>query len=232
MGLFEKFLPVLMYHQINQPDPSTSLVVSPESFARQMDWLERRRFRFLSLNEVVERKGRIPFFERAVALTFDDGFRDNRENAFSLLLKRRRPAALFVVVDWVGQNGFLDWAEIRELSDAGITIGSHSLSHRWLPDISNASELEREVRDSKKFIEDHIGREVPWFCYPVGGVDQRVADGVQKAGYRAAWAAGAKPSHRKGIDPFLCLRRIKVSPSDSNLFRFAIKSYGLKMLFS
>ena len=221
-----------MYHQINRPDASTSLVVSPESFARQMDWLERRGFRFLSLNEVVERKGRIPFFERAVALTFDDGFRDNRENAFSLLLKRGKPAALFVVVNWVGQNGFMDWREIRELSDAGITIGSHSLSHRWLPDISNPSELEREIRDSKKLIEDRIGREVPWFCYPVGGVDKRVADGVRKAGYRAAWAAGAKPSHRREIDPFLCLRRIKVSPSDSNLFRFALKGYGLKGLFS
>ncbi len=231
MAFFEKTIPVLMYHQINQPDSRSSLIVSPKSFKDQINWLEERKFQFLSLDEVVERKGRIPLFERAVAFTFDDGFRDNREHALSLLLERGQKAALFVVVNWVGQNGFLDWKEIRELSDAGIAIGSHSLTHRWLPDISDPCELEREVIDSKKQIEDQIGKAVPWFCYPVGGVDQRVLDCVQKAGYRAAWIAGARPTYKAG-NKALSYRRIKVSSSDNSLSHFAIKAYGLKGLVS
>lgn len=220
-----------MYHRINQPDPASSLIVSPETFLRQIDWLEKKAFRFLSLDEVVDHPMRVSLWEPSVALTFDDGFRDNYENALSILVRRRRNAALFVVVDWVGRADFLNWNEIRELADSGITIGSHSLSHRWLPDISDAKELRSEVFDSKRKIEDEIGKEIGHFCYPVGGVNERVAEEVRKAGYRAAWVAGASPTVSI-TDKLFCLRRIKVTPSDRHLTRFAIKAYGIKGLFS
>lgn len=219
-----------MYHRINQPDPTSSLIVSPEAFLRQIDWLEKKAFRFLSLDEVVDRGARASFGERSIALSFDDGFRDNYENAFLVLTRRRKKAALFIVVHWVGREDFLSWREIRELADSGITIGSHSLSHRWLPDISDARELRSEVFDSKKKIEDEIGREAQHFCYPVGGVNERVAEEVKRAGYRAAWVAGGRPSIQ--IDNhLLSLRRIKVGPSDSSLLRFAIKAWGIKGIF-
>ncbi len=218
-----------MYHQLNNPSPASSLVISPESFSRQIDWLEEKKFRFLSLDEVVERQAKIPLGERSVCLTFDDGFRDNKKG-FQLLIERRKTAALFVVVQWVGRENFLDWKEIKELADAGITIGSHALSHRWLPDISNEEELKKEIFDSKKKIEDEIGRKVHHFCYPVGGTDERVAGLVKKAGYQAAWVAGARPSIQIQ-DPLFCLRRIKVGPKDHSLVRFAMKAYGLKTLF-
>ena len=220
-----------MYHHIGEDHSHSSLAVRPQSFERQFKWLQKKGFDFLSLDKVIQRSGWASWGERSVALTFDDGFRDNYENAFSLLLSHGKTAALFVVVDWVGQSGFLNWGEIRELSDAGITIASHSLSHRWLPDLTDNAELEREIFDSKKKIEDQTGREVHWFCYPVGGVDQRVSEYVKKAGYRAAWVAGGKPSYRIE-DPLLCLRRVKISPSDSYLFRFAVKAYGVKNLLS
>lgn len=219
-----------MYHRIQPPNSDSSLVVSPESFSRQIDWLEKRPFQFFSLDEVVDRKGKIPIGDRSVALTFDDGFRDNFENGFSLLMARKRTAALFVVVNWVGQEGFLRWEEIQELANAGFTIGSHSLTHRWLPDLTDSEELRSEVFDSKKKIEDKIGRPVKHFSYPVGGVDQRVADLVKEAGYVAGWVAGARPSIIVK-DSLLSLRRIKVTPSDSNPSLFAIKAYGIKGLF-
>jgi peptidoglycan/xylan/chitin deacetylase (PgdA/CDA1 family) len=230
MNLLQKSIPVLMYHQLNQSNPSTSLIVSRESFRQQMDWLERKRFRFLSLDEVVDRQDKASLWDRVIALSFDDGFRDNYENGFSVLIQRYKPAALFVVVDWVGREGFLGWREIRELAIAGITIGSHSLSHRWLPDITDDGELEREITESKKRIEDEVGKEVVHFSYPVGGVDERVAACVKKAGYRAAWVAGASPT-RRIKDPLLCLRRIKVTPSDSHSWHFAVKAYGARGMF-
>lgn len=218
-----------MYHEINQRSPNSSLTVSPESFRRQIEWLERKSFRLLSLDEVVDRDNRVPLWDRSVALTFDDGFRDNYENAFSLLIRKGKSAALFVVVDWVGRDGFLGWKEIRELADAGITIGSHSLSHRWLPDVSRDEELAGEIVDSKKRIEDQIGRGVRHFSYPVGGIDRRVAEWVRKAGYRAAWVAGARPTYQSD-SPCLSLRRIKVSPADTHPIHFSIKAYGIKGL--
>lgn len=230
MSLFDKPIPILMYHRVNRLDPPSSLIVSPESFARQIDWLERKKFHFLSLDEVVEGGGRSSLWERSVALTFDDGFYDNYENAFSLLGRRQLPAALFVVVNWVGQNGYVSWSQIRELSQKKILIGSHSLTHRWLPHLSDYQELRSEIVDSKKRIEDEIGREVRHFSYPVGGVDERVAEFVKRAGYGAAWVAGARPSVLVK-DPLFSIRRLKVGPSDSSLTHFAVKAYGLKGVF-
>ncbi len=218
-----------MYHRINRPDPDSSLTVSPENFKKQINWLIQKKFRFLSLDEVLLSKARTPVWERSVALTFDDGFRDNYENAFSVLAKNRLPAAFFVVVNWVGQESYVTWDEIRELAGQGIQIGSHSLTHRWLPDISDEGELRSEVVDSKKRIEDEIGKEVRHFSYPVGGIDERVANLVEKAGYRAAWVAGARPAVHIS-NPLFTFRRIKIGPSDSNISHFAIKAYGLKSL--
>ena len=229
MSVFKRPIPVLMYHRINRPDPNSSLTVSPENFKKQIDWLIQKKFRFLSLDEVLESKTRAPVWERSVAFTFDDGFRDNYENAFSFLIKHRLPAALFVVVNWVGQEGYVTWNEIRELAQRGILIGSHSLTHRWLPDISDDEELRSEVVDSKKRIEAEIGGEIRHFSYPVGGLDERVAGYVEKAGYRAAWVAGARPSITVS-NPLFTLRRLKIGPSDSNVTHFAIKAYGLKSL--
>ena len=219
-----------MYHRINQPDSASSLIVSPEAFKQQIHWLEKKGFGFLSLDEVIDGQAKTPFWKREVALSFDDGFRDNYENAFSLLIQRRRNAALFIVVDWVGREDFLSWKEIRDLAASGITLGSHSLSHRWLPDISDSGELRSEIFDSKRKIEDEVGKEVRHFCYPVGGVNERVAEEVKRAGYRAAWAAGARPSVPTE-NPLFCLRRIKVTPSDSSVFRFAVKAWGIKGMF-
>lgn len=229
MKLFEKSIPVLMYHQVNNSETPSSLIVKPKDFQRQIEWLDRNGFSFLSLDDVTEKEGKGGFFDRSIALTFDDGFQDNYENAFSVLIYRKKAAALFVVVDWVGRNGFLDWGKIRELADSGITIGSHSLSHRWLPDIKDDGELEREISDSKRKVEDKLGRSVHHFCYPVGGMDERVVSYVKRAGYKAAWVAGGRPSCRNGFGIY-SLRRIKVSPSDSSLIRFAVKAYGLKGL--
>lgn len=226
-----------MYHYVNwfrvvnhlPWNPGFSLTVSPEIFKKQMDWLEEKTFRFLSLDETVNLKGKISLGERAVAITFDDGFQDNYQKAFSLLIGRKKPAALFVVVHWVGQKGFMRWKEIKELSDHGITIGSHSLTHRRLKTIADDKELEDELVRSKKEIEDRTGKEVRYFSYPVGIVDKRVLEKVKRAGYRAAWVAGARP------DVFLqdssyTFRRVKITPSDSQILRFAIKAYGLKGL--
>lgn len=219
-----------MYHRLGQIDSSSSLIVSPESFEFQIRWLKNNHFRFLTLDEVVENRLRIPLWERAVALSFDDGFRDNYVNGFSLLLQKKKTAALFVVVDWVGKPGFMTWEEIRRLADAGMTIGSHSLTHRWLPDISDDHDLRREIFDSKKILEDRLSREIRHFAYPVGGMDKRVGDFVKEAGYQAAWVAGARPTASYD-DPDFSIRRLKIGARDYAMSRFAFKAFGLKGIF-
>jgi peptidoglycan/xylan/chitin deacetylase (PgdA/CDA1 family) len=78
----------------------------------------------------------------------------------------------------------ITWSALESLDPALITIGSHTLSHPILPTIDDAT-LEREVRDSRRILEQKLGRTVDLFCYPNGAQDDRVHAAVARH-YRAA----------------------------------------------
>jgi peptidoglycan/xylan/chitin deacetylase (PgdA/CDA1 family) len=91
---------ILMYHSIGRSDLlRPGLCVSEKNFARQLNYLTRH-FKILPLESAVAtmRRGE-PLPDNAVALTFDDGFRDNYATAFPLLKKYCCPATLFVATD-------------------------------------------------------------------------------------------------------------------------------------
>jgi peptidoglycan/xylan/chitin deacetylase (PgdA/CDA1 family) len=135
-----------------------------------------------------------------------------------LLREREWPATMFAVAGYLdGDRRFpwdegadptgcrlLDWSGLRELADAGMDIGSHSVSHPWLPELS-PEQLDHELRASKKRIEDGLGRAVTSVAYPTGGWDQRVRDAAHRAGYAAGVTVDRGRSPR-GHDP-LALRR-------------------------
>lgn len=105
---------ILLYHRIAEPayDP-WGLAVSPATFDRQLDFLASE-FELIPLSELVAatRAGRVP--ERAVALTFDDGYVDNLEQALPLLERHRAPATLYVATAYTGKKAFW-WDELQAL---------------------------------------------------------------------------------------------------------------------
>jgi peptidoglycan/xylan/chitin deacetylase (PgdA/CDA1 family) len=82
-------------------------------------------------------------------------------------------------------DGMMSWDELRALARAGHEIGSHSLSHALLTQISDA-QLEQEVRGSREALEKRLGVGVESFCYPNGSWDSRAAAAVERAGYKQA----------------------------------------------
>jgi peptidoglycan/xylan/chitin deacetylase (PgdA/CDA1 family) len=89
-------------------------------------------------------------------------------------------------LNWGGRRfRHLDWGEMRQMREAGIEFGSHGVSHRDLRRLSDR-ELESELYDSKRSLEDKLGAEVSAFCYPFGRYDRRVRQAVIDAGYRSA----------------------------------------------
>jgi peptidoglycan/xylan/chitin deacetylase (PgdA/CDA1 family) len=126
--------------------------------------------------------------------------------------------------DWMHDRGFPrraigSAAQLRELADAGVTIGSHSSSHARLTEVTEM-QVAAEVRDSKRQLEDLLGKPVRYFAYPYGLVNQAVRDAVKQAGYHAACSTRAG-FNRIGEDPFL-LRRIDVFGGDA-LWQFKQK---------
>ena len=218
---------VLMYHAIDEPSaPSENrLCVSPRAFSRQMQWLRQSDYRMVTLDEVVDCLGQgRPMAANAVAVTFDDGFRDIYEHAMPILQANQMPATLFAVTellgrtnDWMNKKGFpsrgiVTRDELRELATAGMSIGSHTLTHPRMTEIAPEEAL-REARDSKHQLEDLIGKAVRHFAYPYGLFNEAAKDAVRNAGYSSA------ASTRSGFNAPDCdlfeLRRIDVVGTDS-----------------
>jgi peptidoglycan/xylan/chitin deacetylase (PgdA/CDA1 family) len=181
-----------MYHSV---DGSGSVVsVSAAQFERHMEGLARSGFRTLSLGDAarsLSSGGSLP--ERAVVITFDDGYRNVYTHAFPVLARHGFTATVFLVSDFVDRPGlhappelhaprlpFLTSSEIHEMLRHGIEMGAHTVSHADLSAVP-LDDAVREVVDSKQRLEDLVGRAITTFAYPFGRYTPDVRDAVSRS---------------------------------------------------
>ena len=224
---------ILMYHQVDTPQTAKEhrFCTPPAEFSRQMAHLaaEYSPIQLDALLQCVA--GTRPWPERAVHVTFDDGFVGVLEHAAPVLAARSIPATLFAVSgrlgrsnDWMTASGFperplLRGLQLRELESAGFVIGSHTMTHARLTEIG-AERVANEVISSKRALEDTLGKEVRYFAYPYGLLDDAVRAAVVDAGYLAACST-ASGFNVCGQDLFQ-MRRIDIYGTD-RLWQFRQK---------
>lgn len=192
---------VLLYHRMGRPKLSSLVAgqyVAPRLFESQLGFLQSRGWTAGPLARICEpedtevdtRGGRF-------AVTFDDGYLSVYEHAFPVLNARGMTATIYVVVDSIG--GINEWdrragdqeermmtsSQVCELASLGFEIGSHTLTHPRLTELDD-EQLKRELADSRRRLEDLIGREVVSFSYPYGNYDERVLAAAEAAGYTRA----------------------------------------------
>ncbi len=142
-----------------------------------------------------------------LAITFDDGYRDNLTIAAPILSEASIPFTVFVTPGFIesGEAQYLNRSDVKTLADiSGAGIGAHGFSHRKLTECDDR-ELASELNDSRAWIEDLIGRPVTTMSYPHGAVDRRVRNAAEEAGYAIA-ACSRFGIHGAGDDPFLVPR--------------------------
>lgn len=185
---------VLLYHRVlPSPSPEDTWSVSVSDFAEQMRTLWIDGFRDVPLAELEASRARPR--GKAVLVAFDDGYRSAVDHALPVLQAMRRTAAFFLVPGAMGAasewerpfglrpSPIMDWAAARRLLAAGMSIGSHSLTHR---DLRTADEgtLHDEIVRSKEMLERELGTAVRSFSMPFGGDDGRADGPLAAAGYR------------------------------------------------
>lgn len=208
---------VLVYHSISSPlEPMPSgMDISPRRFEQQLRWLSRwRRGRVVPLVDTLNpRRG-------SVAITFDDGFRDNLTVALPLLEKYQLPMTLFVTAGFLDQKQYLSEEDLREISkNPLITIGAHGLWHRHFNQM-RSDDARFEMLESRRLLERIIKRKVELMAWPFGDCDAGLEKLAAECGYRAAWAVwqGTNSMHSRW--------RVPLGRED-NLPRFIAKACGV-----
>jgi peptidoglycan/xylan/chitin deacetylase (PgdA/CDA1 family) len=154
----------LMYHEVPSGNsPVGYFSVPRRRFEEQLDGLLAVGLAPSSLEQGLECTAAPPM----VALTFDDGHRTHYEEAFPALASRCLTATFFVTTSWIGTPGYVTWDQLREMSDAGMSIQSHTVTHPFLSEL-DAREVERELADSKAMIEDKLARPCVTLALPGG----------------------------------------------------------------
>jgi peptidoglycan/xylan/chitin deacetylase (PgdA/CDA1 family) len=227
-------LRILMYHRVANLPAYDQLTVSPSRFERQMRQLAEGH-QVVSLAEGLQALAAGPLRRPLVAVTFDDGYLDNLSEAAPILAYHGIPATVFVTTRFCDQAAnhpryglsaqrlHLNWEEVATLAAMpGITIGSHTLSHPYLPTLSDA-EAQHEIEDSRREIQARLGLTTDYFCYPSGDLSPRELQLVRQTGYSAAVSVSPGVNHASA-DRFQ-LRRTEITDRDDN-FDFNLKLTG------
>lgn len=181
-------IPVLMYHALDSPQhPAGSkdsgeqlYVLDVTIFEGQLNFLKENGYRTVLLEDVLSHTELPP---KTLVLTFDDGHVSNYTLALPLLLKYDFVAEFFITTGRMGEENYLSKAQIKELSVAGMGIGSHGVTHDYLDGLSEDA-IRDELGSSKKQLENILGKSISSFSAPGGRMNKAVKRIGHVLGYR------------------------------------------------
>jgi peptidoglycan/xylan/chitin deacetylase (PgdA/CDA1 family) len=227
-----------MYHHVAPPEAippaekqlpieGWQFTHSPEAFRGELEKLSARGFRFVPMEDLVKRlRGGHREDPREVVVTFDDGWVDNHRYALPILKELKIPATFFIASDYIAEKRRdprkMTPEQLRELYEAGMSLGGHTRSHPDLTKVT-AEQAREEIRGCKDDLEKVVGVPARFFAYPGGAFNREIARMVREAGYSAACSVigGGRNSERSLFwlyrtvlsEPFDCLRnRVFLSP--------------------
>ena len=222
---------ILCYHRFAQ-NCNSQMCTPADVFERQMQYLKDNNYRVISLAEFqqfLQYNQKLP--NRSVIITIDDGYRSTYDIAYQILKRFGYSATIFIYTDFVEAGRIaLSWDQIREMKDAGIEVGSHTLSHgdltKKIKGETNKAYLQRvekELFDSKRIIDEKLQQDTIFFAYPYGKSDPVVRSITRKAGYQMGLSVkrGGNPFF---IDPFN-VRRDQVTAKGVDLFVKRLKIF-------
>ena len=226
--IIQRVLAILSFHKIGDPGPggwNSWFYIPEKTFAGHLRFLKDNNWNVIDVPAFLaglRAFEKLP--ERAVLLTFDDGYRSVREVALPWLRRFGYPAVSFVSTGYIGgcstfdrgdepEEPICDWEDLRELQQQGISIQSHGVTHRGFSSLG-PEEQEEELTRSKVVLEAQLGNRVEVFAFPYGdngGNPPESAKTLEKVGFRAACVYGGGPNPLPVADTYR-LTRVAMGP--------------------
>ena len=218
-------IPVLEYHMVtaHPPEDAGSYNVPPEEFSAQLDYLAEQGYTTITMLEYMKaRKGKLELPEKPIILTFDDGYADNYLEMLPILEAHGMKAVVYMVTNDIGQPGYLTWAQLREMQERGVEIGSHTANHMPLTELPSEERAD-EVQLSKLLMEWNGIRTVFSLSYPNGKYDDALTELLKESEYLTA-VTGDAGLNTFATNPYLMQRvNIPDSPFGMTAFRWRLR---------
>lgn len=182
--------PILLYHHVSDKTPA-STSISPDQFEQHMAFIDKH-YTVIPLPELVSAlQNKKPLPDNALAITFDDGYKNILQNGHPVLQKYRFPYTVFINPAEIGQrDDQLTWEEVDKMQSEGVLFANHTLDHLHM---LNRAEGESEkqwldrvwhnVTQAEAQIEQHTGTSLKYLAYPFGEYNQSLSAQLRKAGY-------------------------------------------------
>jgi peptidoglycan/xylan/chitin deacetylase (PgdA/CDA1 family) len=220
---------ILAYHSISES--GSVFAVSPRVFESQMEWLKKNKYNVVSLDQLATYRtaGTIP--PKTIAITFDDGYRDNYFAALPILQHFNFPATVFVITSRIGGSWKLGQEDVPLMSEEELrdlraselfTIGAHTATHPRLPQV-DSTRVAQELSESNRAIESRFGS-CAHFAYPHGRFTKEIRDAVARAGFSHAYTVAGSAVTPES-DNYL-LSRVEVAGTTTLTQFKAIATHG------
>lgn len=184
---------VLCYHRL-EGKAGGGLSIEPALFKEQLQKIKDSGAAVISMQDFLAwRRGEKSIPPKSVLITIDDGYVSSYEVGWPMLKEFGFPFTMFVYLDFIGKGGkSISWEQLAEMRDAGVEIGSHTVTHQSLKTKGKGaadydSFIKHELEHSKQVLEDKLGIKVATIAYPYGLHNEKVHAAVRAAGYDAAF---------------------------------------------
>ena len=209
-------IPVLYYHSVKE-SADNEVTIKPEDLRSELKYIHDQGYVTLTIRQLKDYiLNNSPIPEKSILITFDDGYMDNYYSAFPILKEFNMTATIFCITSELDGSYYLSKEAIKEMSDYGIDIESHTVTHPHLNKLNYDKQL-KELVESKKTLEEITGKEINSIAYPFGDFNDNSVKAAKEAGYTLGFTTKLGLSDRN--DNPLTLDRIYIS-SEYNMNTF------------
>lgn len=176
---------VLEYHGVGYEPWGRTLVMPPKIFESHLLYLQENGYKMVTVKELMQdlRNGRD--VSKKIALSFDDGYKNNYTYALPLLKKYHAQGTFHIINNRIGKcEAYMNEQEIKEMLASGMEIGSHTFSHNPLGDIEEQY-YDWETGVSKYDLEKRFpGLEIETMAYPNGSYNSKIMEKLKEHGFK------------------------------------------------
>ncbi len=223
-GQYDRQVVGFIYHRFGDDRyPSTNTPL--DDFGAHLAFLKSNGYKVMTFSEAVLYLQQEGPYEKAAAITIDDGYKSFYESALPLLKQYGYPSTLFINTGSVGGKDYMSWKDIKESVEAGVEIGNHSHSHAYFLNLEAQTRIDTfraELRLAQQLIEKNLGLIPKVFAYPYGEFSPEMAVAVESEGFIGAAAQNSGIMYSRGN--FFALPRFPMSTAYSSSEKFAGKA--------